>query len=69
MGAGADKAMSIWDQEIDLILRGDLKAAAESYIQKRTDITFGQAMQIVGEVAKRMNVTIKHFVQKIKVKT
>lgn len=60
--------MSVWDQEIDMILRGDLKAAAELYITKRKDITFGQALQIVGDVAKRMNVQIKHFVQKIKVK-
>jgi len=56
--------MRAWDQEIDLILKGDLDGAAKVYHEHRPDVSLIAARQIVGDVAKAMNVVIKVFEKK-----
>lgn len=52
-----------WSQEIELILKGDLKGAAQVYGSHRPDLT---AQAIVEDVAKAMGVVVKKFEEKEK---
>lgn len=59
--------MRAWEQEIQLIVQGRLKEAAEVYHRHRPDIGIPEALKIVAGVAKSMNTVVQTF-EKVEVK-
>lgn len=60
--------MRAWQQEIDLIIQGRLKEAAEVYRRHRPDVGIYDALKIVTDVSKTMNVVVQTFHRKVEVK-
>jgi hypothetical protein len=55
--------MTAWEQEIDLIIKGDLKGATEVYHGHRPDVGIADCYRIIEDVAKTMNLALAKLSQ------
>ena len=56
--------MTVWQQELDLIVAGRLKEAAQVYTRHRPDVGISDALKIVTDVAKAMGHIVRKFDKK-----
>lgn len=59
--------MTVWQQELDLIVRGRLKEAAAVYHTHRPDVGISDALKVVQDVAKVMGKVVQKFEKKVEV--